>query len=79
MQTFAWIVMIGLVVLGGFLIGLIAMLIIIAWALQPVHEADQTVPLFETDPLDDGMVLPAAWPADNVTDITGRPFFVGRS
>lgn len=37
-----------------------------------------SVPLFESDPLDDDMVLPAAWPADNVTDMNGRPYFVGR-
>lgn len=38
----------------------------------------ESVPLFQIDPLDDDMVLPAAWPAHNVTDMNGRPYFVGR-
>lgn len=44
----------------------------------PSNEAARA-PIFEADPHDPDMVLPAAWPAHNVTDMNGRPYFVGRS
>lgn len=73
-------IVIALAIAGLILIVVVsAMLVLVLWLTRPIREADETQPLFfETDPLDDDMVLPAAWPAHNVTDMNGRPFFVGR-
>lgn len=59
----------------------IAALIVLRLLVQTVAlNEDQAEPRyrFRADPHDPDMVLPAAWPAHNVTDMNGRPYFVGR-
>lgn len=60
------------------IIGALAMIGVLIFVCQPVHEMDATVPLFETDPEDPDVVLPAAWPS-HLKDENGLPIFVGHS
>lgn len=74
------------------IIGALAMIGVLIFVCQPVHEMDATVPLFATDPEDPDVVLPgamvalcdelhiapAAWPS-HLKDENGLPIFIGHS